>query len=323
MRQIGQSGKQKKGVKRVVRTLADGTVKVYEYSTRRSTKRRDTFGAILEEYKSSPEFTILAPATKLNHLRAFDKMKSFDGVLIGDIKRRQVLRLRDAYADKPGIANQIVDAVSRVMSFAVDREYREDNPIVRVKRFKSVEYAAWPPEAVDYAVAKFPERLRRAVLLALYTGQREGDVVAMTWADYDGSGVAVVQQKTGEKLWIPAHRDLRAEMDRWRLDTKADTILTDARGRPWRKDSFATVFYQERRQHAALDGLVFHGLRKTAAARLAEAGCSALEIGAITGHRTLGMLELYTRGADQRVRASAAILKLENVRKQAPQEPEE
>jgi len=307
----------------VVRTLADGTVKVYEYDKRKPAKKRDTFGAILEEYKSSPEFKQLAPATKKNHLRAFDKMKAFDGVLIGDIKRRQVARLRDAYADTPGIANQIVDAASRLMTFAVDMEYVDTNPIVRVKRFKSTEYASWPPDAVDYALAKFPERLRRAVLLGLYTGQREGDVVAMTWADYDGSGVAVVQQKTGTKLWVPAHRELRAELDRWRLDAKAETILTDARGKPWRRDSFATVFYQERRQHAALDGLVYHGLRKTAAARLAEAGCSALEIGAITGHRTLGMLELYTRGADQRIRASAAIYKLENVRGKTLQDTEE
>jgi len=53
---------------------------------------------------------------------------------------------------------------------------------------------------------------------------------------------------------------------------------------------------------------VFHGLRKAA-----EAGCSTHEIAAITGHATLGMVELCTREADQRRRASAAIGKLELV----------
>ena len=42
-----------------------------------------------------------------------------------------------------------------------------------------------------------------------------------------------------------------------------------------------------------------HGLRKAAARRLAEAGCSASEIAAITGHRTLAEVERYTRAADQ------------------------
>jgi len=48
----------------------------------------------------------------------------------------------------------------------------------------------------------------------------------------------------------------------------------------------------------------------TAAAPLAEAGCSAHEIAAITGHITLSMVQPYTRGADQVTRAEAAIEKL-------------
>jgi integrase len=50
---------------------------------------------------------------------------------------------------------------------------------------------------------------------------------------------------------------------------------------------------------------------------LAEAGCSTHEIAAITGHETLAMVELYTRGADQKRRAAAAIQKLELASKEA------
>lgn len=42
-----------------------------------------------------------------------------------------------------------------------------------------------------------------------------------------------------------------------------------------------------------------HGLRKAAARRLAEAGCSAHEIMAVTGHKTLTEVERYTRAAEQ------------------------
>src|SRR5262249_41315706 len=50
-----------------------------------------------------------------------------------------------------------------------------------------------------------------------------------------------------------------------------------------------------------------HGLRKAAARRLAEAGCSASEIMAITGHKTLAEVERYTRAAEQERLARRAI----------------
>jgi len=53
------------------------------------------------------------------------------------------------------------------------------------------------------------------------------------------------------------------------------------------------------------------GLGRAMALALAEAGCDVQEIAAITGHRSLAMLQKYPRGADQKRLASAAILKLE------------
>jgi integrase len=43
----------------------------------------------------------------------------------------------------------------------------------------------------------------------------------------------------------------------------------------------------------------FHGLRKAACRRLAEAGCTVHEIAAISGHASLAEIERYTRAADQ------------------------
>jgi len=56
-----------------------------------------------------------------------------------------------------------------------------------------------------------------------------------------------------------------------------------------------------------------HGLRKAAARRLAEAGCSTQEIMAVTGHKTLSEVERYTRAAEQeRLNAAAMAKQLEN-----------
>jgi integrase len=55
-----------------------------------------------------------------------------------------------------------------------------------------------------------------------------------------------------------------------------------------------------------------HGLRKAAARRLAEEGCSAHEIAAWTGHLTLKEVERYTRAADQARLARQAMARREN-----------
>ena len=88
-------------------------------------------------------------------------------------------------------------------------------------------------------------------------------------------------------------------------------ILTTNTGKPFTAGSFSWHFGKPMKA-AGLSGLVFHGLRYTAAAKLAEAGCSLKEIASITGHKSLGMIEKYSRDADQKRLAGAAILRLEN-----------
>jgi len=58
------------------------------------------------------------------------------------------------------------------------------------------------------------------------------------------------------------------------------------------------------------DRCVLHGLRKAAARRLAEAGCTEKEIAAVTGHTTLKEVARYTRAADQKRLAAGAVAKL-------------
>jgi Phage integrase family len=55
---------------------------------------------------------------------------------------------------------------------------------------------------------------------------------------------------------------------------------------------------------------ITHGLRKAAARRLAEAGCSANEIAAITGHGTPAEISRYTMAAEQETLARSGISRL-------------
>ncbi len=292
-------------VRIVKRRLKDGTLKEYRYGD----AAPRTVGAIIKEYRLSPGYRGLKMSSKEGYEQGFNHVRAFENASIESIKRRHILGQRDELGNTPGAANKVVVAWCAILKFALDREYILVNPARGIQRLKVGEHRRWSEEAVAFALANLREPIRRAVIVGLYTGQRAADCAAMKWSDYDGTGIAVVQMKTGTKLWIKAHQVLRAELDAW---TKTAThILTNGDGLPWTRGSFLHAVSDAFRAHPELNGCVFHGLRKTAAARLAEAGSPTNEIAAITGHKSLQMLMHYTKEADQRRMAESAIDRLE------------
>jgi integrase len=147
--------------------------------------------------------------------------------------------------------------------------------------------------------------------LALYTGQRQSDVLAMNWNTISGGGIEARQQKTGKTLWLPIHRDLRPILDA--IPKRSTRILTNSRGLPW-ASGFKAAWQGEMNRPAFAAfrerTLVFHGLRKSAVVMLLEAGCTDAEVAAITG-QTRDMVAHYSLMVNQRKLAAAAILKWE------------
>ena len=117
----------------------------------------------------------------------------------------------------------------------------------------------------------------------------------------------VRQQKTGIELLIPVHpilAEIIAKTPNGHL-----TFLTTQYKRGFAGVSFGHWF-RKRCNEAGLPHCSAHGLRKAAARRLADAGASMHEIAAVTGHASLKEVQRYTRGADQRRLARAAIAKV-------------
>ncbi len=262
-------------------------------------------------YRRAPEFRNLRERTRHEYTMYMDLLSETWGPHpIASIERKHVLALRDRYAETPAKANKIMGVLRTVLSFAVERDYRRDNPAKEVKKLRmGAGHASWPDEAVDRLLSTAPPMMALALKLGLYSGQREGDLLAMSWHDYDGERIQVVPGKTGTKLSIPVHSALREALDA--QERVSPIILTTETGRPFTGSNLRHHFGKAMKA-AGLSGLTFHGLRYTAAAKLAEAGCSLKEIASITGHKSLGMIEKYTRDADQKRLAGAAILRLEN-----------
>jgi integrase len=140
-----------------------------------------------------------------------------------------------------------------------------------------------------------------------YPGKRLGNVLALRWAAYDAEAleIAVRQAKTAEDLIIPVHETLRIALDA--EPRRAAEICTRPDGAAWKLDHFKHTFAKERARRGLPDDLHFHGLRHSAAVRLAEGGCSAQQIQAILGHRTLTMVTHYTQKVNRRRLAKEAM----------------
>lgn len=277
------------------------------------TEKPGTFAALIEDYRASPEWRELAVASQRNYGRYLDEIDRLWGkLMVAGVQPKHVLALRDKKSETPAGANYLIRTLSAAISWGIPRGYRDDNPCKHVRMLKTGEgYSPWTWEQIAHFrenVSK-PE-LWHAAALALYSGQRQADCLAMVWTDIPGGSVSVVQQKTGKKVRVPMHRDLQSVLAD--IPKRAVTILSNTRGLSWTTDGFKSSWGKEldRPVMEPLRGLVFHGLRKSAVVFLLEAGCTDAEVSAITG-QSRQMVEHYAKQVNQDKLAAAAVLKWE------------
>lgn len=307
------------GVRRVRKRLADGTVKVYEYHGPPKSRAKpaampaDSLRELIAAYQRSPEWQALAERSQRNYTGSLRHIDGIKHLPVTGLKRRDVLELRDAIAAGigPGAANAFIASFAAMLAWARDRGWIEYSPADRIKAIPGGHLPTWTEDEFAAVMEHASPAVRRALILAVHTGQRRGDLITARWPDMAGGVWKVTQEKTGTKLAVPLHPDLIAEMGTW--NREAVTVLANERGRPWRRDMLSMAV-KRAAEKAGLGGLNIHGLRKLAAVRLAEAGCSVHEIAAITGHASLSQVALYTKEADQGRLAKAAILRLQTNR---------
>ncbi len=276
-----------------------------------------TFHRLAQVYFASPDFLRLAPSTRRTYRSVIERMIIEENIghrLVREMTRAHVQRMLAKRASTPGAANSLLQKIKVLIRFAIDIGWRTDDPTVRIKKFSKGEFHTWTEAELRQFEARWPvgstERL--AYSLLLFTGQRRSDVVEMKWDDVDDGTISVVPIKTkrtsGAKLWIPIHPELARVLEA--SEVRGPTILRTAFGRAFTGNGFGNFMADKIEQAGLLDRCVTHGLRKAAARRLAEAGCTANEIAAITGHATLQEVSRYTKAADQRRLAVAAMKRL-------------
>jgi integrase len=269
--------------------------------------------ATVGRYLGSTAFANLATEMQRTRRNILERFREEHGdKRIAAIERKHVQAMVTAKGKTPSAARNFLNTLRAMIAFAIDAGIRADDPTIGVKRpkIKTDGYRTWSEDDIAAFEATHPlgTMPRLALALLLYTGQRRSDIVAMGLQHVRGDLISVRQRKTGTPLLIPMHPALRAAIEA--TPSGHLTFLATAFGKARTANGFGTWFRAGCNAAGLANGTSAHGLRKAACRRLAEAGCSANEIKAISGHASLREVERYTKAADQERMARAAMKRL-------------
>jgi integrase len=338
------------GINRSVKTLADGSTRVYFYAWRGGPMLKDEKGEPLQEtdprffvaytdahrartkrpegsmfnliasFRSSAEYTTeIGDRTRASYNRFLKLIEDEFGDMPIDVVQNPKARgafkeWRDSMAHKPRTADYAWTVLARVLSVAKDRGKIAVNVCERGGRLYEADRAdkIWTADSIKTFCAVASAELQAGLLIALWTGQRQGDLLRLCWSNYDGTHIRLRQGKGRKRVVIPVGAPLKAALDAAKGERpQATTILVNSYGKPWTEDGFRAS-WGKAFVKAGLDDLHFHDLRGTAVTRLALAQCTVPQIAAITGHSLKdveAILETHYLGGTVEL-AEAAITKL-------------
>jgi len=338
-----------KGIHKVKRKLAGGETRVHYYAWRGGPKMEaapnteefaaewarhkaesapvavTTLDTLIDEFVKSPAFASMAEKTQSAHLFSFKEIrKEWTKLPLKLTQQRgmkaMIRKWHQTFSANPRKADQMLFSLSRVFSFGIDEEIIEKNPCTGIGRMYtgSRKESVWTPELIAKFRAKAKPHILLAFEVAIHTGQRQGDILAMAWKQYDGTHLTFEQGKGKKRVRVMVHSSLKPMLDA--LPTDRLRILNNSRGRPWSEDGFRTSWGKEC-DRLGIEGLTFHDLRGTFITNRRREGSTAEQIAAITGHSIAEVgriLEKHYLAADQQT-GDAVILRMERTsQKQKP-----
>jgi integrase len=270
-------------------------------------------GAVITSYFQSRPFFLdkYRPATQAKHRASLERLGEEDGDLpIRLMPKKFIVAMLDTMA--PHSAKNWLKAVRGLMQYCLKYELIREDPTlgIKIKTPKSDGHHAWTADEILQFETFHPigSKARLALALGLYTAQRRGDVVHMGRQHIRDGWLHVKQEKTGKPLDLPIYlTELPAIINATPCGHL--TLLTTKTGKSYGANDFSEQFRKWCDDAGLPQRCTFHGLRKAALTRLADAGKNIHQIASVSGHKTLKEIQHYTEAFDQKRLALEAMAK--------------
>lgn len=284
------------GVHKVNVKLADGTKTTYYYAWRgkgaprimakpgtkaftqeyvRLTRDREktviegTIGSLIDEFRKTANYMKLAASTRRDYERQFATIRlEYETFPIAAVEargsRRMFLKWRDTMKESPRSADMHIALLSRLFSWAKGNEVILRNPLEEVERLHSGSRRdiIWSDEQLTRLLSDGVEHLREVALIALWTMQRQADILTMPMIAFDGERVSIKQGKTGARVRVSAAPDILPIL-RKAKEANRQRVLVNSFGQNWTSSGFR-VSWRKEMKRLGINGVTFHDLRGTA-----------------------------------------------------------
>jgi integrase len=272
---------------------------------------------LLRQYQDSEDYRLLADSTRRSYVPLIERIeKSFGDFPLSALSDRRTRGMFMAWRDKIASASGRRQAdyawtvLARVLSWSLNRGLIGINPCERGGRLYRGSRAdkIWTADDEATFLKHAPAHLHLPLMLALWTGQRQGDLLRLPWSAYDGKHIRLKQSKTGARVVIKVGAPLKTALDT--AVKRSTIILINSDGKPWTSDGFRASWGKACKV-AGIAGVTFNDLRGTAVTRLAIVECTEAEIATIHSLRGVrAILDTHYLSRDPKL-GDSAITKLE------------
>ena len=288
-----------------------------------------TVDQLISAWQGSIAYQDNAASTQRNYHQVVDRLlhwkikkgKRFGLVKVDDVDYEYAQRIYQAVEADVTWNNARTTIIRLRSAWNEGRRLRlaTNNPFVDVKLPKAhVRRVMWTPEQVTEMI-KFCDANGRvsvgtAITICYEWMQRPVDVRLLKWADFQDEGIGeFTQQKTKAEMRIPVTVGIAERLKLHSKHNTDDFIIRDERtsGKPYTADRLTTVFAEMRLASGILpkvrdkgkkneDGSYVYtnvrlaDLRRSGVTHGSECGCTHDELMAISGHKNIASLMVYS-----------------------------
>jgi len=275
---------------------------------------RGSVSDVIVRYYRDNKFLDLAPATQKVYRGVLEGFRSnFGSFPMDRFDAARIAKLMNGMRDRPHAAARLRKLLRQLFKIARREKlvpaYFDPVPDTDAPASTSKGYHRWTEEELEAYEARHPlgTKPRLAFALLLFTAQRSGDVRLLTPETIAKGRIPIDQRKTGNAVDVPIVEPLREALQAGPLGM--GTLLESNRGEPFTEKGFYNLIKDACRV-AGIPHCSPHGLRKSAARRCRESGCTDEEGMAITGHKTIKEYRRYAGDSGNAARADAAMGKV-------------
>ncbi|QEL26119.1 tyrosine-type recombinase/integrase [Bosea sp. F3-2] len=306
-----------KGVASAKRKLPDGSYQTYYYAWRGGPRlqgepgtpefvdsynkavagrslaaaKSGTVAGLIRLYTASSDYPNAASSQKAyrTYLRLIeDRFGDMEMAALEDRRVRGVFKdWRDEMKETPRKADYAWSVLVKLLNYAKDRGDLSVNPCDRGGRLSSPDRTdnVWTDTHIEAFLTVAPFEVAIVFWAAIWTAQRQNDLLRLTRSSIKDGILRLKQSKTGARVAMPVPTPLAEGLAR--NPAHGLVIFNNSDGLPWTSDGFRTSFGKVC-EKAGIEDLTFHDLRGTFSNRAAAAGCTPSEIASVTGHQIEG-----------------------------------